>query len=135
MNDTRSQGREAQTGGGVAASLRNLCATLIEILQTRLELLSTEFEEERTWLRTLLVYGVIAIFFFGLGTLTLTLFVILLFWDDHRLVAVGAITAFYLLIAIGAWALLRARAKKRPRFLSATIAELAKDRAALRTRS
>ena len=135
MSDTPPGTHDAQTGGGLAASLRRLSATLIEILQTRLELVATEYEEGRAWLRTLLVYGVAAVFFVGLGAILLTLFVVLLFWDSHRLIAIGGVAVFYLLLAAGSWALLRAKARKRPRFLSATIAELAKDRAVLRTRS
>lgn len=135
MSDTPSGARAAPPGGGLAASLRRLVATLIEILQTRLELLATEYEEERAWLRSLLLYAVVAVFFLAFGTLLLTLFVVLLFWDEYRLIAVGGVALFYLLVGLGAWALLRAKARSRPRFLSATIAELGKDRAALRRRS
>jgi uncharacterized membrane protein YqjE len=134
MSDTPSGARDAPPGGGLVASLRRLCATLIEILQTRLELLATEYEEERAWLRSLLVYALVAVFFLAFGTLLLTLFVILLFWDEYRLIAVGGVAFFYLLLGLGAWALLRAKARNRPRFLSSTIAELGKDRAALRPR-
>lgn len=120
---------------GLAASLRRLCATFIEILQTRFELLATEYEEERSWVRTLLLYAMAAVFFFAIGILLLTLLVVLYFWDDYRLLAIGGAAALYLAAAVGAWALLSAKSRERPRFLSATLDELAKDHATLRPRS
>lgn len=135
MGDTPPRAPDGRTGAGLAASLRRLFASLLEIVQTRLELVALEYEEERAWLRALLVYSMVAVFFFGIGAVLLTLFVILLFWDDHRLLAVGVVAAVYLVVASVAWALLRSKARKRPRFLSGTIGELAKDQAALRGKS
>lgn len=128
-------GADDRRGGGLLASLRRWGTTLFAILQTRLELVAAEYEEERAWVHASLVATAMVIFFLSIGVLLLTLFVILLFWDEHRLLAIGVTGLLYLLAAAAVWVAMRVRARKRPRFLSATLAELAKDRDALRLRS
>ena len=113
---------------GLLASLRRLAATVVELLQTRLELIAVELEEERNRVFRLLILSVVAGFFLALGIITLTFFIILLAWDTHRLLAAGLLTAAYL--AIGALAAVNARnaAKAASRLFSASLAELRKDR-------
>jgi len=64
-------------------------ATLLEILQTRVEIVATEFEEERLRLRELVVFGILTLFFVGVGLTLLTLFVVVLYWDSHRIAVLG----------------------------------------------
>jgi uncharacterized membrane protein YqjE len=60
--------------------------------------------------------------------LTLTLFVVVLFWDTHRLMAIGLLTLFYLAVGIGfALSARRGAAGKAPPF-AASLAQLKKDR-------
>jgi uncharacterized membrane protein YqjE len=115
-----------KSGGGLLQSLRNLAATLVAVLQTRLELLVTEVEEERVRLGRVLALIVVAIFFLSLSVLTLTLFVIVLFWDTYRLSVVGGLAVVYLVI--GGMAAFAARRQPRPRLFSTSVAELIKDR-------
>jgi uncharacterized membrane protein YqjE len=69
--------------------------------------------------------------FFGLGTALLTLLVIAAFWDTHRLLVIALISVTYLGIAL--WLALHVigEAKHRPKMFGATLAEIAKDAAAL----
>lgn len=113
------------------ASLRRVASTLVAIAGTRLELFSTEFEEERTRLGLMLVHGYLIVACFSVGILLVTLAFVVTWWDRNPVVAV-AIPAF-LFCAAGLWSLLRLRAllRQKPRVFAATINELAKDRAAL----
>ena len=123
-------GAEAGTGRstGLIASLRRLLGTLVEILQTRLEILAVELEEEGGRLRDLLLYAVVALVFLGFGLLLLTLFVVVLFWESYRLQVLAAITILYLALGVGAALMLRYKLKTRPRLFAATLGELGKDR-------
>ncbi|OGI44826.1 MAG: hypothetical protein A2150_05950 [Candidatus Muproteobacteria bacterium RBG_16_64_11] len=121
--------REAEgTPSGLLASLQRLVAALLEILQTRLEIVATEFEEERERIRELVLFGFLALFFTSFGLLLLTLFIVVLFWDTHRLYVLGGFTLLYLTLGFIAGAVLRQRLRTRPRLFAATLAELSKDR-------
>ncbi|MBI5613197.1 MAG: phage holin family protein [Gammaproteobacteria bacterium] len=113
---------------GLLASLQRLLATLLEILQTRVEIVATEFEEERERIRELVIFSFLALFFVSLGLVLLTLFVVMLFWETHRLYVLGGFTLLYLTLGMVAAGVLRQRLKGRPRLFATTVAELAKDR-------
>lgn len=113
---------------GLFASLKGLSVTLVGIIQTRLQLLSTDIAEERARLGEILLLALVAMFCAGVGVVLLALLIVVLVWDSHRLAALGGLTAVFL--AAGAWvgwmALYKLRTK--PRLFDASIAELAKDR-------
>ena len=113
---------------GLFASLKTLGATFAAILQNRLELLSTDIAEERARLGAILLLSLVALFCLGVGVLLLTLLVVVLFWDTHRLAALSALTLLFL--AAGGWVGWMAvhRRRSKPRLFEASIAELAKDR-------
>jgi uncharacterized membrane protein YqjE len=117
--------------GGLFASLAKLLATAIGIAQTRLELLTTELQEEVHRVAEIMVYAVIALLAAGVGLFLLALVVIFAFWDTHRIVASIAVTSAVFLIAVVAALVLRAKIRTKPAMLNATIAELKKDRASL----
>lgn len=116
------------TPSGLLASLQRLVAALLEILQTRLEIVATEFEEERERIRELVLFGFLALFFTSFGLLLLTLFIVVLFWDTHRLYVLGGFTLLYLALGFIAGAVLRQRLRTRPRLFATTLAELSRDR-------
>lgn len=118
--------------GGLTASLQGLLDSLLAIIQTRIELVASEYEEERERLRELVLYGMITLFFFGFGVVLLTLFVILLLWEPHGLLVVGGFAVAYLVAALIALVVLLTKARQRPRVFSATVAELGKDREQLK---
>ena len=83
--------------GGLFESLKVLAATLLAIAHTRLELLSTELEEERLRLSSMLVWTLVALFCAGLGVVLATLFVVLALWDTHRMLALGIPAILFIL--------------------------------------
>jgi uncharacterized membrane protein YqjE len=113
---------------GLLHSVKRLGAALVAILHTRAELLSREFERERKLVTRLLFVGFVALFFLGLGALTFTIFIIVLFWDSQRLVAIGSLTVIYLGIAVALLLYAKGEAARAARPFAATVAELKKDR-------
>ena len=113
-------------------SLKGLAGTALGILQTRLELLVSEVEEERLRILQLLLWGSAALLFFAFALLMLTFAVVVLFWETHRLLAALLLCVVYLAIA-GAFAAVARRRIQRPRLFAASMAELAKDRDTLKS--
>jgi uncharacterized membrane protein YqjE len=123
-----SESETKAPAGGLLASLQRLLATLLDIVQTRVAIVATEFEEERVRLRELVVFGFVALFFVNLGIVLFTLFVVMLFWESHRLYVMGGFALLYLGVGVVAGISLRHRLKSRPRLFATTLAELSKDR-------
>ncbi|MGO9446715.1 MAG: phage holin family protein [Thiobacillaceae bacterium] len=122
-------------GKGLFDSLKGLVAGLVAIAHTRLDLLATDLEEERERLTSVLVLMLVGLFCIGLGTLLLTLLLVVAFWDSHRLLVLAGLTAIFLAGGGTAWAIALHKVKTKPRLFAASLAELAKDRQQLATRS
>lgn len=116
---------------GLFSSLRGLLSTGVATLQTRLELLAVEVQEERARLTGLLAYGAAAVILLAAGIVFLAVFLTVLLWDSHRLLVLGIFTA--LLLGGGGLALAGALrlARQQPRLFAGSLAELARDRADL----
>jgi uncharacterized membrane protein YqjE len=116
---------------GVMDSIRTTLSTTAKLIRTRLEILSTELEEQREWMQHLVLLAVAGLFFVSMGLVMLTLFVVALFWESHPVAVMGAFAGVYL--AVGIWAMLtfRNKIKVRPKLFQATTEELAKDEAQL----
>src|SRR4030066_1165459 len=87
--------------GGLFESLKTLSASLVSILHTRLELLSTDIAEEREHRISLLVMGLVALFCLGVGIVLLAILIAVVFWESHRLMALGGLTGFFLAAGAG----------------------------------
>lgn len=118
----------AEAGAGLMGSVKQLLCTLTSIASTRLELLANELQEERLHLTQMLVFALFALFSFGMGIMLLTIFIVVLFWDDHRLAVLGALSTLFFALSLLLVMLLRSKARAKPRLFSASLAELARDR-------
>ncbi len=118
-------------GSGLVGSLRRALTHLVELAHTRLELLSVEMEARLLNSRHVMLWSVVALFSVSLTMLMFSVTVLIVFWDTHRLLAAGAITAFFALMAVAAALVVRHRVRERPRLLAATISELRADAASL----
>ena len=118
---------------GLLNSIKTLADTLLGIVQTRLELLANELEEDRLRMIKLIFFSFFMLFFFFLGMVLLTLLIVLVFWDSYRFLTIGLIAALYLGIAGGlaVYVMREIKGKSRPRLFSASLAEIIKDRVAL----
>ena len=120
---------------GLFESLKTLSVSLVSIVHTRLELLSTDVAEEREHLISLLVMGLIALFCLGVGMVLLAILIAVAFWESHRLAALGGLTVIFLAAGAGGVWLAMHKARTRPRLFAASLAELSKDRQHLSTKS
>jgi len=109
-------------------SLTQLVATLVTMAQTRLELLTTELQEEIQRAASMLLWAFVALFTAGMGLFMLALVIIFACWDTHRILASVLVTLVFFGIAAFAVMYLRKQINSRPRMLDATLSELARDR-------
>lgn len=113
---------------GLMVSIKRLLSTLIAIGATRLELLANELNEERLHLGQMLLYFLCALFCFGLGIMLLMMFVVVLFWDGHRLLVLSGGAVMF----IGGGGMLafklRNLVQSRSKLFSASLAEFSRDR-------
>lgn len=131
QDPTQLPPRDEPAGGPLSnllASLRQTCATLVGMAQTRIELLTTELQEEVQRAAHVLLWSFVALLAAGVGLFMAALLVIFVFWDTHRVLAAVAVTAMFFVIAIGAALHTRNMLRQRPRLLDATLDELARDR-------
>lgn len=129
------EGIAAQPGPvhAVLVSAKNFVGTLIAIIGTRLEIAASELEEERLRLSELMAWAAFTLLFATLGLIFLSLLVVAVFWDEHRLAALGAITVLYVVLAAAAGLQLRKRLEHKSKLFSVTVEELRKDQAGLQS--
>lgn len=127
--------QDGGAGDGLFVSLKALSANLLGIVQTRLELLSTDIAEERERIVTLVVLALAALFSIGVGVVLLAILVVVALWESNRLFALGGMIVFFLMSGtiISVIVLNKLRGAARP--FDASISELAKDREELKSRS
>lgn len=113
---------------GLLGSIKRLLSTLTAVASTRLELLANELHEERLHLEQMLLYFFSALFCLGMGIMLLTVFIVVLFWDTHRLAVLGGVSAVFLLFGVLLAQKLQKIAQIKSRLFSESLAELAKDR-------
>jgi uncharacterized membrane protein YqjE len=115
-------------------SISNLFATLIAIAQTRVELLTTELQAEVQRSGEIIVWTLVALLSASMALLWIAIFIVVLLWDSHRVLAGLSVIVFFSLITLIAALVLRAKIRGKPRLLEGTRAELAKDREQLSRR-
>jgi uncharacterized membrane protein YqjE len=120
-----------EAGRGLLDSLRKLARTFLAVVQTRLEIVASEIDEARARLARIAVLAAVAGFCTGVAVNLLVLLLVVVFWDTNRLLAIGVLAGVFAAAAIAAGLLLWSAIARRPPLLSATLAELRKDRAKL----
>lgn len=121
----------APPAGGLKASLARLAESVVGLFRTRAELAGVELVEERERLvqrLALLVGGIVVLAF---AALFVGAFIIALFWDSHRLLAIAFVALAHALAGGFMIAKSKAIGRDAPAPFSATLAELEKDRVRL----
>ncbi|MFD2367572.1 phage holin family protein [Pseudoduganella sp. GCM10020061] len=108
-------------------SAGRLGATLVAMVQTRVELASVELQEEAQRMLRYLVLSLMALFLAAMTVVLVTFFVILLFWEEHPLLATGLLAILYGFGAILLMMKVKSEIRSKPALLSHTLAELRKD--------
>jgi uncharacterized membrane protein YqjE len=125
------------TPGPAARLLRSgtqLAGTLLAIVETRFDLLTTEISEDTQRGVRILLWASVALLAGFAGLLFAGVTVLIVFWDDHRVGAALGVTLAFLAIMAVAILVSRGRLRERPRLLDATRAELRRDVDLLRGR-
>jgi uncharacterized membrane protein YqjE len=115
-------------GRGLLESLTRFASNFVAIAHTRLDLLSTDLEEERAHVFSLLVSVLAALFLIGVGVVLATILLVAAFWDTHRLLVLGLLAGFFLAVGLLAGGIALRKARTKPRLFAASLSELHKDR-------
>jgi uncharacterized membrane protein YqjE len=115
-----------------SAKVRGLFADVIELAQVRFELFTVEAREELSRLTWLAVTSALAVVFVSFGLIFLSVFLTVLLWDTHRLVALGIFTTLFLGGGIVLALLARHKARQGFRMFAASRDELRRDQERLR---
>lgn len=116
---------------GLFSSVKRLLSTVLAIARTRIELFSVEFEEGIERLVSLVFCAVLSLFFIGIAVILITILIVVAFWDENRLLALGLLAAFFSVIGLYTGSLFMRKARSRNRLFSQSLEELAKDLSAL----
>jgi len=116
----------------LSESLHGIVDAGLQTVQTRLELLAIELQEEKLRLAGLALNAVLAGLLLGFGLMFLLVFLTVLFWEEHRLLALGISTAICLIGGLLAASKAAHAFRSGTKLFSASLAELTRDRAALR---
>ncbi|MCC2961692.1 phage holin family protein [Massilia sp. IC2-278] len=111
----------------VTETLGRIGATLLAMVRTRLALAAVEAQEEAQRVLGFAAWTLFAAFLGAGAFMLVALFVIVLFWDTHRLLAIGGMAGLFALAAVLILARVRAAFAARPPMMAATLAELNKD--------
>lgn len=108
-------------------SAARLAATLLAIVQTRIDLAATEVEEETLRYFSYLILSMAAMFCIGIAIVLGTFLAVLLYWETNRTGIL--LTLIALFGATGIWIGLRVRRqyREKPRLLTHTTQELSRD--------
>ncbi|RLM20571.1 hypothetical protein BIY29_15005 [Brenneria alni] len=130
MTDKQRQGPAI----GAIASVQRIITILVSMVETRVRLAVIELEEEKANLIQLLMMAGLTLLFAAFGLMSLIALIIWGVEPQHRLFALGCLTATLLGLAIigGLWTLLKVR---KSTLLKATRKELATDRTLLEDES
>jgi len=112
---------------GLRASLGRLADGGLALFRTRAELISVELAEERDRLVRRLAFLVGGVLLLAFAALYAGAFVIVLFWETHRLLAIAGVTLVLAVVAVLLLGQARSIGRDAPPPFSATLAELDKD--------
>jgi uncharacterized membrane protein YqjE len=120
---------------GLRETVAQLADSALALARTRAALAAAELEEERVRFTRAVTLLAGAALMFSFAALGVGAFVVVYFWDTHRLAATAGVTLAFAIV--GGWLVWRNAALWRdaPRPFAQTLAEFDKDRAMFETRS
>lgn len=124
----------AEESKGLLDSLAAFASTLVGIAHTRLELLSTDLEEDRERLFSIVALYLAAMFCLVVGFVIAIVLIVFILWEMHHLLALSLVAGFFLLVGSVMWGLAMRKTKSKPKLFSASLLELLKDKDKLDSR-
>ncbi len=117
---------------GIFDSVKSLLASVVAMAHNRVELLSTELQEELARIVSVLLWSITALLCTIVGLTFVAVLILLSVGESHRALAAGIIAVVFLAVAAGATLYVRGLHKARPRPFDASLSELEKDYDGLR---
>jgi uncharacterized membrane protein YqjE len=117
---------------GILAAAGRIAANVVAMIGTRLELAAVEFQEDARRLLGYLAWTLLAVFLAGGAFMLVALFVIVLFWDDYRLQAIGGMAVLFAAVAGLIVMKVKSGLNNQATLFSTTLAELRNDVAYIR---
>ena len=118
--------------GGLLSALRAAGGTLNELLRIRGGLFAVELREEMERRKQQLLLAAVGFAFLHTALLVCTVFVAAVFWENHRIAALGVMALLYLGCGAAAIIGLRRAAAAAPAPFAGTLGELDRDLNGLR---
>src|SRR5690242_10495594 len=109
---------------GLLHAIKQLLATLLSMVHTRLELLTAELQTDIQRLGITLLWSLAALFALGIGCFLAALTLIFIFWDTHRTLVSISVTAAFFCLALLAILVVAKRLRDHPHLLQGTLTEL-----------
>ena len=119
---------------GLFSAVRRLLNTALAGVENRIELFLVELREERFRVCDVLLLGCAGAVLGFMALLTVTVTLVVIFWDSARVIVLVALSAGYSLATIGILWRLKVRLRNWSSF-AATLEEIKKDRACLEDES
>jgi uncharacterized membrane protein YqjE len=113
---------------GLFGSIRRMLATMLALVQSRIELIAVELREEKKRALSLMIWGVMLAFLGFMSVIAIMALVVFLFWENAFAVLLG-FSAFFLVLALGSFFAARGKLGKIP--FEETVAQFRKDRDAI----
>jgi uncharacterized membrane protein YqjE len=119
--------------GGLLQSAQGLLANVLALARTRLELFSTELQEELMRLFFAALGAAVVLLLAALGAAFAALALVIALGEEHRALAAALVGGAFLALAAGAGWSMRRVTQDKPRLLAASLAELQRDHDAVRS--
>lgn len=111
---------------GPLGALKNIAATGLSMLQTRLALLGNDVQMEKQRIAQQLGLGLALVFCLGVSVLLAVALAVLLWWE-HRFAVLGGATVLFLALAAYFYTALSRTVTAKEALFSASMAELQED--------
>ncbi|MEO8486687.1 MAG: phage holin family protein [Betaproteobacteria bacterium] len=121
----------AERGTPLKPAILRVAAGALALARTRLELAGVELALERQRLTSIVALCAAGAVLATLAVATLTLGIVVYFWDTYRYEAIGALVVLYGALAAAGFLRAAAIVRLHPTPFAGTIAEFEKDRALL----
>jgi uncharacterized membrane protein YqjE len=108
-------------------SAARVAATLLTMVQTRVELAAAEVEEESLRYFSWLMLSLAAMFCVGVALVLGVMLVVIQYWDTHRTGVLLTLIALFGLAGLGMALRVRSQYRSKPVLLGHTMSELARD--------
>ena len=112
--------------GGLLSTLTRMFNTLSDAAGNRIELFLAEWREERLRLLNIMVLLLIGAVFSLTALMLISFAIVVAFWNTHPMLVLGLLIAFYIVLAIVTFGVLRWQVQRLGAF-TATLEQIKKD--------